>query len=150
MKILPLSAVPQLAEEVAVALHQEFGASNSLPFFRSIIEHSMTATGLPKTFVALIDNNFVGTVGIWNADLLARQDLSPWLSALYVKPEYRNKGIAFKLQETVLAFAKENHVPTLYLYTDLINFYEKRGWSYIGSSYEFNGNSTNLYQMNLD
>lgn len=46
---------------------------------------SVTKNNLPLTFIALADNELVGTIVLWRSDLVSRQDLYPWLSALFVK-----------------------------------------------------------------
>jgi hypothetical protein len=39
-------------------------------------------------------------VGLWRCDLISRQDLFPWLAALYVRR--RAAGLAGKLQQHVI------------------------------------------------
>lgn len=43
-------------------LWKEFGSENNYEFFHSIIKNSITKNELPLTFVALEDNELVGTV----------------------------------------------------------------------------------------
>ena len=38
----------------------------------------------------------LGTVGLWRCDLISRQDLYPWMAALYVAPEARGRGAGGK------------------------------------------------------
>lgn len=107
---------------------KEWGTESNYEFFKSIISHSVDKSNLPQTFVAVIKGKPVGTVGIWRCDMVSRQDLYPWLSALYVLPEYRNRGIGRRLQEHLVSYAKELGYENIYLYTDIENYYEKNGW----------------------
>ena len=103
MIIHPLYAAPQHASCVTEWLWRAFGA-DALPraFFASIVEHSQTPGALPITFVAVEGERLLGTVGLWRCDLISRQDLYPWMAALYVAPEARGQGLAGKLQQHVM------------------------------------------------
>jgi GNAT superfamily N-acetyltransferase len=64
------------------------------------------------------------------ADLQARQDLSPWLAALYVAPEMRRHGISAAMVHHATGAAKmlRSHAPhALHLITDRIGYYEALG-----------------------
>ncbi|MCI1586153.1 MAG: GNAT family N-acetyltransferase, partial [Clostridium beijerinckii] len=76
---------------------KEFGNENNYNFFESIIKNSLIKNRLPLTFIALEDNELVGTIGLWRSDLMSRQDLFPWLSALFVKKNFRGKRIGQEL-----------------------------------------------------
>ena len=92
--IQSLHAAPQHASRVTEWLWQAFGGE-TLPqaFFASIVEHSQTPGALPITFVAVEGERLLGTVGLWRCDLISRQDLYPWMAALYVAPEARGQGL---------------------------------------------------------
>ena len=100
--IFPLYQAPQYAEQVTDWLWQAFGEGLSREFFHSIVEHSQTPGALPLTFIAVDGEQLLGTVGLWRCDLITRQDLCPWLAALYVDDAARGKGLAGKLQQHVL------------------------------------------------
>lgn len=93
MIIHPLYAAPQHAPRVTEWLWRAFGAE-TLPraFFASIVDHSQTPGALPITFVAVAGETLLGTVGLWRCDLISRQDLYPWMAALYVAPEARGRA----------------------------------------------------------
>lgn len=106
MTILPLYAAPQFARQVTDWLWQAFGGE-ALPreFFASIVQHSQTAEALPLTFIAVEGEQLLGTIGLWRCDLISRQDLFPWLAALYVAPAARGQGLAGQLQRHVIDYA---------------------------------------------
>ncbi|MEG2113929.1 MAG: GNAT family N-acetyltransferase, partial [Hafnia sp.] len=106
IRILPLFEVPEHSELITDWLFQAFGSENSRDFFASIVNSSLRPEGLPVTFVALLDDKPVGTVGLWRCDLISRQDLYPWLAALYIDESQRGCGLGAQLQHHVEAFSR--------------------------------------------
>lgn len=149
MIIKELREQPEFKEIVIEWLNDEFGNDNSRHFYQSIIEHSMVEKQLPITFIALEDGKLLGTAGIWRGDLLSRQDLFPWFSALVVNPQYRNRGIGKALQDHVMEYAKNMAFKDLYLYTDLNGYYEKNQWTLFDTGYEYFGDKMNIYKHEL-
>ena len=136
-------------DTVANWLCTEFGEENNYEFFHSIIEHSLIKNKLPLTFIAFDDNELVGTIGLWRSDLVSRQDLYPWLSALYVREDYRGKNIGQELQRFLIEYCKNAGFSEIYLYTDLHNYYEKTGWEYIEDGVEFSGGRMKIYMKEM-
>ena len=58
-------------------------------------------------YIAKDDINVIGVVSIWRNDLTARQDLYLWMATLFVRNEYRNKGIGKALQKKAIEEAKK-------------------------------------------
>lgn len=85
---------------------------------------------IPIIYIAKIDNKVVGTITFLNNDAELRPDLYPFVGGMYVKSEYRNKGIASKLINTLLKEVSKNF-ECVYLTTPLIGFYEKFGFKFI-------------------
>ena len=150
MIIHPLDAAPQHASCVTEWLWRAFGA-DALPraFFASIVEHSQTPGALPITFVAVEGERLLGTVGLWRCDLISRQDLYPWMAALYVAPEARGQGLAGKLQQHVIGYARAQGYTELFLYSACRDFYERFGWQYIGEGLDYPASAVSLYRYDL-
>ena len=150
MIIHPLYAAPQHASCVTEWLWREFGA-DALPraFFASIVEHSQTPGALPITFVAVEGERLLGTVGLWRCDLISRQDLYPWMAALYVAPEARGQGLAGKLQQHVIGYARAQGYTELFLSSACRDFYERFGWQYIGEGLDYPASAVSLYRYDL-
>ena len=150
MIIHPLYAAPQHASCVTEWLWRAFGA-DALPraFFASIVEHSHTPGALPITFVAVEGERLLGTVGLWRCDLISRQDLYPWMAALYVAPEARGQGLAGKLQQHVIGYARAQGYTELFLYSACRDFYERFGWQYIGEGLDYPASAVSLYRYDL-
>lgn len=150
MIIHPLYAAPQHASCVTEWLWRAFGA-DALPraFFASIVEHSQTPGALPITFVAVEGERLLGTVGLWRCDLISRQDLYPWMAAFYVAPEARGQGLAGKLQQHVIGYARAQGYTELFLYSACRDFYERFGWQYIGEGLDYPASAVSLYRYDL-
>lgn len=149
MKILPLYAASHHAEQVTDWLWQAFGDGLPRVFFASIVDHSQTPDALPITFVALDGERLLGTVGLWRCDLITRQDLFPWMAALYVDDAARGKGLAGKLQNHVQDYARQAGYAELHLWSACRNFYERYGWQYIGDALEYPDKTVHLYRYSL-
>lgn len=147
--ILPLYHAPQYAQQVTDWIWQAFGEGLPREFFHSIVEHSQTPGALPLTFIALEDERLVGTVGLWRCDLITRQDLFPWLAALYVDDAARGKGLAGQLQQHVISCAAQAGYETLHLWSACRNFYERYGWQYMGDALEYPDKTVHLYRYSL-
>jgi len=147
--ILPLYHAPQYAQQVTDWIWQAFGEGLPREFFHSIVEHSQTPGALPLTFIALEDERLVGTVGLWRCDLITRQDLFPWLAALYVDDAARGKGLAGLLQQHVISCAAQAGYETLHLWSACRDFYERYGWQYMGDALEYPDKTVHLYRYSL-
>ena len=150
MEIKSLRDCPEFTEQVISWLNTEFGSPNSKEFYRGIVEHCIKGEGLPISFAAVENETLLGTVGVWRADLMSRQELYPWLSALVVAPQYRGTGIGKSLQQYAVDFCRVRGYKELFLYTDLSGYYEKSGWNQIGIGYEYSGNAVKLYSRRID
>jgi len=150
VKIQPLYEVPHHARQITDWLWQAFGGV-AMPreFFASIVEHSQRPDALPLTFVLTDGERALATVGLWRCDLISRQDLYPWLAALYVEEAARGQGLAGMLQEHVKRYAREKGYPSLHLYSACVGFYERFGWQHIGDGIEFPATRVHLYRCAL-
>ena len=87
-----------------------------------------------KSFCKLIlveNNELVGFISIFPEDCEEEKELTPWYATMYVKKEYRNHGYSRILNDAILKEAKYRGFLTLYLKTDLKNYYEKFGAVFI-------------------
>lgn len=149
INIAPLYTAPQHADQVIDWLWQAFGDGLSREFFASVVDHSQTHGALPLTFIATEGDCLLGTVGLWRCDLITRQDLFPWLAALYVDESARGKGLAGLLQQHVQAYAAEAGHRDLHLWSACRDFYERYGWHYIGDALEYPNKTVHLYRYSL-
>lgn len=150
VKIDHLSNHKEHIDTISKWLCKEWETHDNIEFFKSILNHSLIKTSLPQTFIALNDGKPVGTIALWRCDMVSRQDLFPWLSAFYVIPNYRNKGIGKRLQSYLLSYTKDLGYKEIYLYTDLENYYEKTGWEYIDRGITYSGEYNKIYKKSIN
>ncbi|MCL2629621.1 MAG: GNAT family N-acetyltransferase [Alphaproteobacteria bacterium] len=108
VEILNLADRPEFIEGVAKFLHEEWSQHEGFKLDADIYrtKHSICKDGIPQTLIAVEGDELVGTVSLWYNDLKTRQDLSPWMAALYVKPSHRRRGIGRALQEKCVSVAR--------------------------------------------
>ena len=147
MNILELSEIPERYEQALDYFWKCWGTEKNRHFYDDAMRHSMNhEKSLPKFYLLLDGEKIVGTYALLSNDLNSRQDLWPWLACLFVEPEYRNRGLAEKLLNHGLAEAKRKGFDMLYLSSDLENFYEKKGWTYLADCYGYSGGSIKVYE----
>lgn len=89
-------------------------------------------SGVPTIFIAVEGPGLIGSAALVKSDMRERPELSPWLAAVYVKPERRRNGIASALIARVETEATSLGVEKLYLVTEhQEQFYEHRGWDWM-------------------
>ncbi|AYA05801.1 MULTISPECIES: GNAT family N-acetyltransferase [Rahnella] len=149
MKIINLSERPEFQDAVTDWLWQAFGSENSREFFASVVRSSLSGADLPQTFIALEGDRLAGTVGLWRCDLISRQDLTPWLAALYVDENFRSCGLGQQLQAFVLEQSRRSGFCELYLYAEFTGYYERFGWKYIGDALDYPDKPVHLFHQHL-
>ena len=112
-------------------------------------KHSMCKDRVPQVYIAKFNDELVGTFSIWQNDLSSRQDLTPWLSVLYIKNEYRGQGIGTLLQEKCIQVVKDLGYESLYLITDHENYYERIGWEFLELT-PFKGRLIRIYEYKIE
>jgi len=101
---------------------------------RRLVELNDGATRLaiPTVLVALEGGELRGSATLAAYDMETRPDLTPWMTNVYVTPEFRRRGIASALIRRVVQEAKALGVPELYLFTTgqwRESLYAGLGWS---------------------
>lgn len=87
-----------------------------------------------KSFCKLLlldNNNLIGFISLFPEDSEEEKTLTPWYATMYVKKEYRKRGYSKILNDAILKEAKARGFDTIYLKTDLENYYDKFGAIFI-------------------
>ena len=87
-----------------------------------------------KSFCKLIlldENQLIGFISIFPKDCDEEPNLTPWYATMYIKKQYRNHGYSRILNKAILNEAKKRGFKSLYLKTDLENYYEKFGATFV-------------------
>lgn len=82
---------------------------------------------IPLSLIALDGETPVGTVNLVESDNDERPDLTPWLAALLVLPEYRDRGFGKALVQELAIQAKGLGVSRMFLGTDIPEYYARLG-----------------------
>jgi len=107
--------------------------------------------GVPSTFVALADDELIGSASLVAHDMEIRMDLSPWLAGVYVAPAHRRRGIGSLLVRRVVQEAHDLGVPRAFLYTtgpENERFYAGLGWS-VRERAEYRGKLRVIMQIDV-
>jgi len=157
IKIYPLPERKIFFPILAFWAYTNWYLTKKIPFNIILNEYKRRAgdTDPPRSFVALIDDVPVGMVTLKKKDLAARGDLSPWLSTLYVPPEFRKRGVGHALIQRIIEEAAGMGYEKLYLFIDnrdfanLEKYYNSRGWQYLASAPDADGDIAKIYCFTL-
>lgn len=140
LKIYNLKEKQEYIEEVATLTQKEWGQKNlnDIEFnikVQTKIEKIKSNFDNPYycKLILLYNQTLVGFISIFPTDGDERRDLSPWYATMYVKKEYRGNGYSKILNNAILSEAKKRNITRLHLKTDLNNYYEKFGATYLGT-----------------
>ena len=86
-------------------------------------------SGMPQTFVALVDGTPAATASLSAEDMPERPELTPWLAGVYTDPAFRGRNLASLLVRRVEQAAREAGHQALWLYTSKAEpLYSRLGW----------------------
>jgi GNAT superfamily N-acetyltransferase len=85
---------------------------------------------VPFTVVAFADGSPVGSCCVIENDCKHRPQYTPWVAAVYVKPEMRRRGIASMVLQEAASIAARTNIAGLYIDCLAITapVYERNGW----------------------
>ncbi len=128
-----------------------WGSESNLNFYQDCIENSISDNkSLPKFYLMLDEDKIIGSYALLTNDITSRQDLFPWFACLFVEERYRNQGLARELMEHSINESRKKGFDTLYLSTELNDFYEKKGWIYYSKGFTVFGDSIKIYSKRLN
>lgn len=119
-------------------------------FHIELLKHPNGMLGLPRFYVAEVNNELVGCYALLLNDINSRQDIFPWFAYLYVKQQFRNIGIATMLLNHSEEVAQSLNFPSLYLESNLSGFYERFGYLAIGETSDPFGEKATIYQKTFE
>lgn len=153
MEITIVNLAERLAYLDAVSewFWHEWGANQTIENMQYTTRHTTQADRVPLTYMALAGERLVGTVSAWRNDLRCRQDLTPWLTNLYVAEDVRNQGVAMLLQNRMAEEVKALGYEEMYLIAndEEAKYYEETGWIFVELAPMTNGVMTRIYRKDL-
>jgi GNAT superfamily N-acetyltransferase len=155
--IAPLYNNPHYAPILAYWAYNEWYKQRSYGFGLVMKAYLCRAQGdsLPQSFVALEDSLPVGMGTLKLDDLWSRKDLNPWLSSLYVVPEFRGRGIGNVIVSQIIERSRGLGFKSLYLFLGqrqperLERYYIAGGWEVFASSKDNDGRDTKILRRSL-
>lgn len=127
--IMNLREKPQWKQKAAQWFHEKWNVPVDA-YLESIEESLNSENPAPQWYLAVQEEQIIGGIGVIENDFHDRKDLTPNVCAVYVEEEFRCRGIAGKMLETVCRDMKEKGIDTLYLITNHDSFYERYGWEF--------------------
>ncbi|GAA6396513.1 GNAT family N-acetyltransferase [Solibaculum mannosilyticum] len=128
--ILCIREEPDLLNCAADWFHEKWGIPRE-EYYKSMNQCLLNNQSIPQWYVAILNGNIIGGLGVIENDFHDRKDLSPNICALYVEKTYRNQGVAGRLLDYACSDMKKYGIEVLYLMTDHSSFYEKNGWKFL-------------------
>lgn len=119
--------------------------------YRDCMTSALTAAGpLPQWYLAFTpDHSVSGGAGLIPNDFISRMDLTPWLCALRIEPSFRGARLGFRLIEHLASESLRLGYTDLFCCTDLIGYYEKSGFEFIGFGHHPWGETSRIYRKHL-
>ena len=118
--------------------------------YEDCITHCIDADNpLPQWYLLMDGDEIIGGAGLITNDFISRMDLYPWLCALYIEEKYRGHGYGAFLIEQAKKDARAFGFAKLNLCTDHVGYYEKYGFTHIGTGCHPWGETSRIYQTAL-
>lgn len=150
MKIISVKENPEYKNKAIHYFQSKWANENSLMVYDDCITHCVTSTQpLPQWYLLEKNGEIVGCAGLITNDFISRMDLYPWFCALYIEKEHRGNAYGSVLLSKAKEDAKKGGFSHLYLCTDHFGYYEKYGFSYIGTGYHPWGESSRIYEIEV-
>lgn len=133
LRIRSLADLPAAVPLVAAWQDSEWGdlePGDSVEAREERLRAQIPSDGIPLTLLALVNGVAAGSASLVPEELPEHADLAPWLSSVYVLPEYRGRGVGTALTRAVERKATDLGWPRLYLCTwTAQDFYRRLGWT---------------------
>lgn len=145
VRIISVRDNPEYLAQAVDYFSSKWGISKEI-YAESIGCSLTTGSPLPRWYLMLRGTEIIGSYGLITNDFNSRQDLLPWLCALYIEKAERGNNLGAILLAHGKAEATKLGFPNLHLFTDHIGYYERHGWQYIGDCYSVHGEKSRIYK----
>ena len=153
MRIEYLKDHTHVIRELAELHLEYFGLFNPKMTVESRMDqlHARLGTdSIPLTVVALEKEKVIGSACLVHNDMKTHPELAPWVASVFVRTEYRRRGVGTVLMNRLDAEAYCLGVHKLYLFTpDMQVFYSGLGWRSMGTEM-YRGNEVTIMEKVID
>jgi N-acetylglutamate synthase-like GNAT family acetyltransferase len=126
---------PEFFDTVAERIWQAWWKANGHPldYISARLRENLSATPIPFALVAHHGEAFLGTASVIASDLAERPQFTPWVAAVWVDPEARQRGIGATLVDRAAQDCFALGVARAFLCArpQRAGYYEKLGWTSI-------------------
>ena len=143
MEIVTLRSRPELKISAAEWFHSKWRVPTEA--YLDCMDAYLSGSTELGWYLCIEGERLIGGLGVIENDFHTRSDLTPNVCAVYVEEEYRYRGIAGRLLETVVDDMRSHGISPLYLITDHTGFYERYGWKFYCMVQENSGEMTRMY-----
>lgn len=145
-KVISVREHPEYCERAINYFSSKWGIDRKI--YEDSIKNSLTTESpIPRWYLMINENDeIIGSFGLIMNDFVSRQDLFPYLCALYIEENERGKALGSQLLLYGRKEAKKLGFNKLYLCTDHIGYYEKYEFNHIGTGYHPWGDSSRIYE----
>jgi GNAT superfamily N-acetyltransferase len=123
---------PEFTEAVADRVWRAWWQEKGYPldYIKGRVAESLDGTAVPFAVVAHEDGLFLGTASVILSDLDERPEYTPWVAAVWVDPEHRQRGVGSALVRKAAQGAFKSGTDLVYLCAlpEKRAFYERLGW----------------------
>jgi len=143
MKIEFLKDNLKFIDKIAELMFKEWGhirQGTTIERYYNYLNEKLNSDKIPLTLIAKSENDeLLGFASLVTSDMEINKDLSPWISGVFVIPEYRRKGFGGLLVDKLEQIASDFGLEKLYLYTfDKEEFYSDLLWTKIKDEFYLN------------
>lgn len=90
----------------------------------------MNENEMPITLIAHDERGVLGTASLKASDMEILPELTPWLSSVFVPPDYRGQGVATALVAEIEKIARQHGFTKIHVFNPITQgIFEKMGWS---------------------
>ncbi len=129
LKYIILREMPSIKDEAAEWFHGKWRVPKEA--YLECMEAYLNGETEYGWYLCLDGEKIVAGMGVIENDFHNRKDLAPNVCAVYTEEEYRGRGIAGRLLNTVVEDCRGKGISPLYLVTDHTGFYERYGWEFM-------------------
>lgn len=149
-----LKDYPEHIEQVAFWFHEEWHGTEENWSFEETLDyirkHDCNKDKLNITMIALDGDRMVGTIQLMADDLLPGwADVGPWIGGLYIDPDYRHHGIAYRLGYAMMSKAMNMGFDCMYMFTDSIHRLPQRHHARVVGQAAYAGKTVRIYKKDL-
>lgn len=147
MKIVSVRENKELAPLAVKYFQEKWAEENSLMLYEDCIMNCLDFINpLPQWYLLYINDEIAGCAGIITNDFISRTDLYPWFCSLFIEEKFRGNSYGSLLLEKARQDAGLMEFEYLYLTTDIVGYYERFGWKFLGTGYHPWGESSRIYR----